>query len=124
MSRQEYDVDEALSRLGKSGWTFVAYGSRIVPCPLVAFQRLGDHVDVLVMEGEDRCAAYRAPAWPGDDPVSVQSVRWCYMGAICVVLPRLLALPTVDQLWPLYPIPPEIRLPDPTTRPITIRPPQ
>src|SRR5207302_7314853 len=44
--------------------------------------------DVLVMEGEDRCAAYRAPAWPDQNPISVQSVRWCYMGAISAVLPN------------------------------------
>jgi hypothetical protein len=117
-------TDAALRELGSSGWTVVAYGDRREPECLVAWRRLEDHADVLIIASQTRCAAYRAPLWPGQDPLEVRAVTWCYLGEIGSVLRNLLSLPPIDRTWPTYPMPPEVPLPDPAQRHLTLRLPQ
>jgi hypothetical protein len=118
------DTDEALRCLGRSGWTLVAYGDRAEPDCLVAWKRLDDHADVLIMDTEQRSAAYRAPLWPDQDPLDARMVTWCYLGHIGAVLRNLLALPPIDRAWPAYEMPPEVPLPGLGVRTVTLRLPQ
>ncbi len=122
----QFTVDGALARMCGWGWTFVAYRDRVVPEPLVAHFRLNDQVDVLVVDGEDRCGAYRARVRLDQDPVDVHAVTWSVTGDIRFVLRSLLRLPPVDRSRPDLPVPPELRalLPCPSIRHLTIRPPQ
>lgn len=122
--RDQFDTDEALRNLSRWGWTLIAYGDRAEPELLVAHQRYGDHVDVLIIAAEDRCAGYRAPLWPDQDPIEVGTVVWYYQGDVTDVLRMLLALPTIDRTWPQFPMPPEAPLPGRHTTRRTIRLPQ
>lgn len=115
---------DQLGQLSRHGWTVAAYGPRAQPDRLVAYQKRGEYVDVLVIADEHRCAAYRAPMRSGHDPLSVAEVTWCYLGALAAVLDNLLRLPAPDPSWPSYPIPAEVPLPDTATRPVHVRPPQ
>jgi hypothetical protein len=123
-SQEQTSTDETLRSLAQWGWTMVAYGDRTDPDCLVSYQRRGDHVDVLVMAGEDRCAGYRAPCWSDQDPIEVSSVVWHYLGDVATVLRWLITLPAVDPSWPQYPLPAQVPLPGKHTKRRTIRPPQ
>lgn len=127
----QFIPDEALRLLPRWGWTLVGYGDRREPDVLVAHYRMPDkdfidtdYVDVLLTRGRDRCGAYRARLWPGQDPLDVYAVTWQVTGHLRAVLWELLNLPPVELGWPDYPHPPELRmlLPSDTAR-RTIRPP-
>jgi hypothetical protein len=75
-----FDSDEVLAALPRWGWTMSAYGQRHHPDLLVAHYRMDDYVDVFVSRGHDRCGAYRARLWPGQDPVDAYGVTWCVTG--------------------------------------------
>lgn len=118
------DTDQALRHLGRTGWTLVAYGDRREPDWVVAWRHIEDHADVLIIASETRCAAYRAPLWPGQDPLEAEQISWCHLGPISPVLRSLLALPPIDRTLPTFPLPPEVPLPDPGVRTVTLRLPQ
>lgn len=122
----EMPVDDVLRQLPRRGFTLLAYGDRTEPDPLVAYRRLGDHVDVLVIRGADRVGVYRAAVPADEDPLTVETVQWCTTGGIAEMLYALLTLWPVDPAWPDYAIPPEVAelLPPPGQLPVTMRPPQ
>lgn len=121
-----FDPDQVLAWLPRWGWTMLAYGDRNAPDLLIAHYLMGDYVDVFLTRGHDRCGAYRARIWPGQDPVDVYGVTWCQLGDVSAVLWGLLNLRPVERGWPDYDIPAELRtlLPNPTQRRHTLRPPQ
>ncbi|HEX5403147.1 MAG TPA: hypothetical protein VFX16_12675 [Pseudonocardiaceae bacterium] len=124
------DTDELLAQLPRWGWTMVAYGQRATPDVLVAHYLMNDpanaYVDVFVTRGHSQCGGYRARIWPHQDPVDVYGVTWSVTGDLSTVLCALLNLRPVEQGWPDYDMPAELRtlLPNPTQRHRTIRPPQ
>jgi hypothetical protein len=120
------DVDDVLRQLPRRGFTMLAYGDRAEPDPLVAYRRLDDHVDVMVIRSARRVGVYRAAASLDEDPLTVEAVQWCTTGGIAEMLYALLTLWPVDPAWPPYPMPPEVRelLPPPGMLPVTMRPPQ
>lgn len=123
----QFIPDQVLRQLPGWGWTMVAYGGRTRPDPLVAHYLMPDvaYVDVLVLRGRDRCGAYRARIWPGQDPLDVYAVTWSDTGHLRPVLWELLNLPPVQLGWRDYPHPTALRAPLPVPEtPRTIRPPQ
>ncbi|HEX3591111.1 MAG TPA: hypothetical protein VHV74_15915 [Pseudonocardiaceae bacterium] len=110
-----FDSDEVLAALPRWGWTMSAYGQRHHPDLLVAHYRMDDYVDVFVSRGHDRCGAYRARLWPGQDPVDAYGVTWCVTGDLSTVLAGVLNLRPVERGWPDYDPPAELRalLPNP-----------
>lgn len=131
--RRGFDPEPVLRLLPWWGWTMVAYGDRSEPDVLVAHYVMGnmigdyDYVDVFLARGVDRCAAYRARIWPGQDPLDVYAVIWCRIGDFASVLWELLNLRPVELGWPDFPHPQELwdLLPDAYLRSHrTYRPPQ
>lgn len=124
--RRDFDLDETLASLCRSGWTVVAWGARAMPDVLAAYQYLGDRLDVIVLRGEHDAGAYRAlVTWPALDLATVTEAVWCYIGAAADCLWHVLALPPEYRGGAPVPLPAACRVPDSAQRHrLTIRPPQ
>ena len=100
----------------------VCMGPRQAPAAIAAFRRDEQWVDVVILRGPDRAAAYRAPVRPDDDPLTATSVIWHYLADAARTLQAVMQLnPQVTAGRP-YPIPHDCQLPELATRPLTIRP--
>jgi hypothetical protein len=76
-----HDVEPLINELMRQRWTLVCFGRR--SHALAAVNRDALWVDVVVLRGHDRAAAYRTLTRsgddPGDDPLRASWVVWHYL---------------------------------------------
>jgi hypothetical protein len=114
----------ALATLAEHGWPTYAFGPDGMDAVYgAACGAVASHADVLFilppeLAGPDgHVVAYSAPLWPGDDPFTVDTVRWHRVGAdpfdvmVALLHARLSALFSAP-----YDTPPECRPPFVDTR--------
>jgi len=113
------DVDELLDQL-RDGWTLHAFPNRREP-HVLAYSRdhggrdHGRYVDVVILRGADRAAAFRVPVPPRStiDVLAPEVVVWCWIGSAETTLRQMFALPRPnhpDAPSLPQPAPPECRV--------------